>query len=1009
MQGNKNQILNRLSGWLGGGLFLLALGAGLAVARNAVGFWDAGADGRRLGKLPVLNQTLIRVRESYYDPGRVMPEKMFARAAEELQRTIPEFRLEKSPDGSARTLLMDRERQVIPGKTGNLLELQNQLSLTLQFIDKHRRERTENAKDLEFRVIRGALSTLDPHTAFLTAKDWEQTRMSTSGHFSGVGLQLGIRDDLPTVIAPIENTPAWRAGIKTGDRIVEVDGQATVNMLLDEVVDLIRGPEGQEVQLGIQRQGIADTLHFKLKRASILVQSVESALLPGPIGYLRLKNFQEKSDRDLRQAMIQLGQSKNLLKGLILDLRSNPGGLLDQAVAVSNLFLLDGQEIVKTVGTNDTVNDIEKASGREAETHLPLVVLIDSGSASASEIVAGALKYNQRAVTIGERSFGKGSVQKIFKLPEDNMLKMTVQEYLTPGNRSIQSFGINPDFETAPAFFSKDLIDLYPGERAGREEEIQGALRRHSKDGDPSRYHLSYFFKAKDKEAEERELLPPPQDNAGRVKRLMEQFEVRLAREVLLAAPAPQREAILEKSAALVSRLAAEEEKKVAQELARQGIDWRLPKTPPKTECPGQPLATLELPTRDQPIAVGQKIKLAVKVKNATACPVYQLRGTIAARKTIFDQREILLGYLPAKGEVKHSVEFDLPEGLPSQENLLVVHFQATAGPAPRDLERAVLIQGKERPVFAYSSQLLDDGEENSHGNGDGLIQSGETFSLRLRITNIGKQKSTQNMATIKNLSGPGIYIKTGRMKFGELAPQESREVAFNVEVQPSYLANTFQLELGIYDTAFRSSLSDKMTLHIWRKTTEVKSLSAAACLKGKSAPFYAAATAEEVPLGQAAAGACFHVDRKAGNFFRALLGERQKVFFLAKDVQLQEAAQNSPADSYRFFPQKQPPLFEQVSIGQSQGGTLPLTLTVKDGTALADLYLFNGNDKIFYESVPEKTAQKTFTLSVPLKAGRNEIVAVARDRNDLVNRYPIVRQNGRDPQSAAEEWSPEE
>lgn len=335
-------------------------------------------------------------------------------------------------------------------------------------------------------ALRGMLATLDPHSNFLTPELYQEMQADTHGEFGGLGIEVTIKDEALVVVAPIADTPADRAGIRAGDRIVEISGRPTRDMDMMEAVRLMRGPQGEAVTLTIQRPGSGEEQTLTIVRAIIQLQSVKSRLLGNDYGYVRITQFQERTGGDLQRHLDELaGQSANGLQGLVLDLRNNPGGLLEQAVEVADLFLEEGL-IVYTEGRKNEAQMSFSASAENTQQPYPLVILINGGSASAAEIVAGALQDHRRGVIIGEQSFGKGSVQTIIPLGEGSALRLTTARYFTPQGRSIQARGITPDIPVprlAPPTMAgndqpvreKDLQNHFEQERVKPDEPDAGA------------------------------------------------------------------------------------------------------------------------------------------------------------------------------------------------------------------------------------------------------------------------------------------------------------------------------------------------------------------------------------------------------------------------------------------------------------------------------------------------------------------------------------------------------
>ncbi len=296
-------------------------------------------------------------------------------------------------------------------------------------------------------AIRGLLLTLDPHSSYLTQEELRDLQEETSGSFSGVGIEITIKDGILTVVSPIEGTPAEAAGIKANDLIVEIEGRKTKDMTSDEAIKLLRGNRGSKVSITIQRPDENTLRPFTLTRDIIPLHSVKASFLIPGYAYLRITNFQNHTTRDVKQELSNL-QKKGAIRGLILDLRNNPGGLLNQAVSVSDIFLKKGV-IVSTKGRTEDQNMVFQAHSTADDASMPIVVLVNEGSASASEIVAGAFQDHRRGVIVGTRTFGNGSVQTIIPLPDGAGLRMTTARYYTPANRSIQDSGIAPDVEVA--------------------------------------------------------------------------------------------------------------------------------------------------------------------------------------------------------------------------------------------------------------------------------------------------------------------------------------------------------------------------------------------------------------------------------------------------------------------------------------------------------------------------------------------------------------------------------
>jgi len=338
-------------------------------------------------------------------------------------------------------------------------------------------------KSLVTGAINGMLSSLDPHSAYLTPDLYKELQMDTQGRFGGLGIEITIKGGVLTVVSPIEDTPAFKAGIKPGDMIFKIEDEFTKDMTLIEAVKRMRGPKGTKITISIKREGVPELIDFTLMRDTIRIQSVRSRSLEEGYGYIRLAQFQERSDRDLQKALDKFRGDKGGIKGLVLDLRNNPGGLLTQAVRISDMFL-DSGLIVYTEGRIESQKHKYFAQKENSWLDFPMVVLVNGGSASASEIVAGALQDHKRAVVLGTKTFGKGSVQTILPLDDNSALRLTTARYFTPKGRSIQATGIVPDIivESVPLPEGKVEEKKRP---TVREENLPGHLPKQEQGPSP--------------------------------------------------------------------------------------------------------------------------------------------------------------------------------------------------------------------------------------------------------------------------------------------------------------------------------------------------------------------------------------------------------------------------------------------------------------------------------------------------------------------------------------------
>ncbi|MGB5811984.1 MAG: MXAN_5808 family serine peptidase, partial [Polyangiales bacterium] len=593
-----------------------------------------------LTKLTVMNRAILEVNEHYVDPTRVDHQRMMLAGLNAIQRSVAPV-LVHYEDG-AETLKVQvnsDEDEFVISDVSSPWELAGRFRDVFSFLQEHLQgEEDLDLRDVEYAAVNGMLRTLDPHTVLLTPKVFEEMQTSTRGEFGGLGIVISIRDGHLTVIRPMPGTPAFKAGLERNDRIVKINDESTLNMPLQEAVDRLRGTPGSKVTVFTIRKGKAGTWskprRVELTRAVIHIESVESRMLRDSVGYIKINNFQGNTEKDLRAAL--KGLRKKKMKGLVLDLRGNPGGLLDQAVQVADTFL-DGGPIVTTSSQDPQQREEKFARQGGTEPDYPMVVLINGGSASASEIVAGALKNHDRALIIGEQSFGKGSVQVLYNFQDGSALKLTVAQYLTPGELSIQGVGIVPDIAISPMTVDKDDMDLKVDQIFMRESELPSHLT-HESASDSQRpsvvlgYYLNSDLRQRLLEAE-----PNEEENEDQ-----ENFLIKFSRNLVANAKSSRRPQMLRSAKSVLERIQKQEDEKVARELKTLGVDWSV--GPDKG--PSKVRVVAKTSAGDQPTNAGDPLELEVQVTNEGSEPLYQLRAVTRSDNRLFEGRELVFGKL---------------------------------------------------------------------------------------------------------------------------------------------------------------------------------------------------------------------------------------------------------------------------------------------------------------------------------------------------------------------------
>src|SRR6516225_7511675 len=435
-----------------------------------------------LSSLRVFTKVILYVKDNYVDPKRVKPKQMMIAALEYVEKTVPDVIVDGNADaGKLKVTVNGKARDFDISHVDSLWKMSFTMKDVFDYIGRNMRP-IEDTRDVEYAAVNGMLSTLDPHSVLLKPEMYREMKLTTKGEFGGLGFVIQMKEGNLTVVKVLPKTPAFRAGIKRDDQIKKIGEESTINMDLNEAVSKLRGPVDSRVTITIDRKGLDKPMVLTVARATISIDSVQSKLLAGNVGYIRLKNFQGNTTRDMQVALTNLARDAEAsggLKGLVLDLRGNPGGLLEQAIQVSDMFVSQGT-IVTTVSLSERQREEKRAHNDDGDNLYPLAVLVNPGSASASEIVAGALKNLNRATIIGQQTFGKGSVQVLYEFPapsgnpnDESALKLTIAKYLTPGDVSIQEVGVEPDIELVPTRVTADRVNVFAPRKTLGEADLE--------------------------------------------------------------------------------------------------------------------------------------------------------------------------------------------------------------------------------------------------------------------------------------------------------------------------------------------------------------------------------------------------------------------------------------------------------------------------------------------------------------------------------------------------------
>ncbi|HEY1694491.1 MAG TPA: MXAN_5808 family serine peptidase [Polyangiaceae bacterium] len=975
-----------------------------------------------LTQLKVVNEVLKTIRDRYVDPKRVKPKELLLSALDYVQKDVAQvivIRDDTNPS-QVRVRVDTQEKTFRVDDVSGPWDVSSHLRDVFAFLQDGLRGTDVDLRDVEYAACNGMLHTLDPHSVLLSPEAYKEMNLQTQGQFGGLGIVISIRDQQLTVINPMPATPAGRAGIKKNDRIVKINGESTLNMGLNEAVNHLRGAPGTKVTAFIHREGPdgwAGSRPFELTREVIHVASVEHKLLDGGIGYVRLKGFQANTTSDMQAALADMKKNGEL-KGLVLDLRGNPGGLLDQAAKVVDAFVADGP-IVATVGNPLEGREEKVAHGEGTEPNYPLAVLVSGTSASASEIVTGALKNHDRAVVIGETTFGKGSVQLVFPdMPDKAALKLTIAQYLTePGDVSIQGVGVTPDIELDPMTADPLEMDLTADTNGIKERDLSRALSNvRAKEGGRPTEVVKYDWSMKDRiESRER---------GGDLDENFElDFPIKFAHDFVAHVSPGKRQDEVRQARQFIADTRRAEVDKVGDELKLEQIDWSdAPGDVPALPTPAPPPNVDVKVETDRPnneVTAGDPMNLKLTVTNRGTTTLYRLFASTKSENPMFDNKELVIGKLePGKTrtamapagwcEVKgHKVgtTADLPKDAVSLRTCYVpkdalmradgvkLHFEEARNRAPADAEIRTTVKSLERPVFSYSYEIID----NRRGNGDGRFQKGEGLTMYVTVKNTGKGRSFETQANLRNLSGEGVLLHDGRFDISNMMPGDVKKVAFTFDVEPALADPEAKVQLQIRDEDLREEVDEKVRLPLQDPVAvmasggTMRAKSAGADLR--SAPDTGGRVFARLPAGTAAS-----VMGLANGYVKLAVGPEGR-FAFARSSDLESGGAVATPVALEDSMEHAPPAVEvpQPQLATREGHTLVHGQAVDDARLL-DAYIFVGSRKVFYRSNRngQDPRHMAFDADLPLRPGVNVVTIVARENPDTTtHRTFIVRRDG--------------
>ncbi len=956
-------------------VFSLVLAAGLTYYRRvlfptgAVGYEGVSRGGGEGRPSRLLAVTLQRIRDKYVDPTRLDAGRMFLAALQGLQNALAEVVVRKDSSGREVTLRVDAyETRFDLRDMERFAELYGALRAAVAFVQRHLPGSGWHGRSkVEYAALDGLLRSLDPHSMLLDPELYENLKSGTRGLFGGLGLVISVRDGRLTVVSPIDDTPASRAGIRAGDVITKIDGESTVNMTLNEAAEKLRGEPGTRVTLWIQRAGWSEPRRFVLVRAVVKVKSVVWKLLPGGVGYLRIRQFSRGTPEEVRRALESLRRKGAW--GLVLDLFNNPGGLLDAAVAVADLFLDEGT-IVTTVSDAGRIRQEMRAHQEDTVWRNPLVVLVNGGTASASEVLAGALRGLGRALVVGTRTFGKGSVQVLFDNEDGSAVKLTVAEFLTPPDVAIQSRGILPDVEVRPMHIGRPLR-LFDTGKVRREKDLERHLQSRwgADTQEPPMARLRYV-------AEEVSGALGGEVFTNVAPRQVIEIGARLLRGYHSCGEVRHCERLRE----VIRSIKEGQEKRLTAALARLGVDWSL------GSPAGAPVVVpaLKLSPSGGVVRAGGTLDVEVSVVNVGSGDAYRLHAEVRSLGRFLDGHEMVFGRVRPGQSRRWRMSIRIPPGARTRVEPFVVRFQEALGRTVRPLWGLVVIRGRKRPLLLVRYQVDDE----EAGNGDGLLQPGEVGRLRVWVKNVGPATALELSAMLRNRSGPALFLRKGRIAFGSLKPGHEATGAFEVRSRAERPGRGLVAKLIVEDGRLGMRIGERIRLPTAEEAKVLLRRTGRFKVGDKGATVLAGASRKAPVLGRIEKGSVVDSVGRVRGFRKIRFGE---TFGFVPSEELMPTDRATPV-RVRFLPAYSvtPPVIRLAPVvGLTNRSWVEISGVCVDDRKVRDVYVetFRPDEawkrrKVFYLSNrfgPEPRVLE-FRTRVHLDVGLNVIRIVARE-----------------------------
>ena len=933
-----------------------------------------------LTKLKIFNRAVFKIMERYVDPAMIDPEKMFYKALDYIELQAAPVLIDEDKEKQTMVVhVAGKSKTFKIKKFTRLYEITAVIHKVFSFLQENLPKDVSRA-NIEYAAINGMLSTLDDHSTFMPPSLYKEMKLGTKGSFGGLGIVISIRDGKLTVISPIENTPAFNVGIKAMDVITQIDQESTVNMSLNEAVSLLRGDPGTAVTIWVNRKGFDKPKAFEIERAIIKIKSVESKLLSNNIGYVKIKHFQEKTSTDLSKQLKAL-QADKPLSGLILDFRGNPGGLLDQAVLVCDKFIKRGT-LVSMVEPSRRLDEDAHSWGTEDD--YPIVALVDGGSASASEIVSGALKNTNRGIVIGAQTFGKGSVQQLFTdFPYESALKLTTAQYLTPGDISIQEVGITPDIALVPVHITKDEVTFEGAGDVLRESDLEKHFT--NKGGSrPKPKALAHYLM--DEEKEEDDDMPK---NSRLPSKFKEDFPIRAASKLILTKKWKNRADLLENLDTILPSITNEENDRISKKLTEIGINWKSETA--KINSKAKIDVKMVIVGNKNKLTAGVEEKIQVTVKNISKIPINRLRAVTESKNYILDHLEFVFGKLAPNEKKSWTTKVKIPmESLSRTDPVKLMLKSDTPLDKAEKTEYLQVVQHP-RPVFGFS-MIIDDSAPG--GDGDGIFEPGEDIFIHVPIRNFGVGKSIKTYANLKNLVQSKMYIKKGRAELGELKKDESKVAKFKVKLSKEYSDKELSMKVFIYDSELADFIENKLTLPVNIENKGIVSKNEFYKLNSnKMISAFQSPILNSAPIAFINGNKAIYKSDMSKEGWIRLKPDKFPPFWVkkSKNTALVKKNKSKNAQKIEYNYSYIPP---SIMIKQEKGVVvnkeeIVIEGEVNDSNGFKDLFILVNSNKVHYKYVGNDLSKKkvNFKAKVKLKEGQNSVTVVARENDELAAR----------------------